>query len=85
MGKDGKVVTKDFDLGDLFTRLTLDEEDLTYFCDAFAEKTFVVQPDGKMPRLDNVFDAHFAGHYIDLVQWLAFAVRVNFADFSEMR
>ena len=82
--QDGKVRDKDFDLGKLFASMTLDEDDLTYFCDLFGERTFVVKPDGKMPRLDNVFDEHFAGQYIDMVQWLAFAVKVNFADFFDV-
>ena len=69
------------DLGEVFGRLELSEADLTYFCDLFAEKTFVMLPDGKMPRLDKCFDEHFAGSYLFMVQWLAFAVKVNFADF----
>ena len=80
-GKGGKVA--DIDVGALFSRLDLTEDDLTFFCDTFAEKTFVTLPDGKMPRLDKVFDEHFAGSYSYMVQWLAFAVKVNFADFFD--
>ena len=69
------------DLGDLMARLTLTEDDLTFFCDLFAEKTFIVKSDGKTPRLDHCFDDHFAGRYLEMIQWLAFAVQVNFADF----
>ncbi len=79
--KGGKIDMKNVDLGDLFKRVELTEEDLTFFCDAFAEKTFVVLPDKKAPRLDHVFDAHFAGKYGDMMQWLVFCVSVNFADF----
>ena len=81
-GKSGKGA-KDIDIGALFSRLELSEDDLTFFCDTFAEKTFVTLPDGKMPRLDKVFDEHFAGSYSYMVQWLAFAVKVNFADFFD--
>ena len=56
VSKDGKVKSKDFDIGELFAKMTIEEQDLTYFCDLFAEKTFVVLEDNKMPRLDNVFD-----------------------------
>lgn len=65
----------------LFANLSLDENDLTYFCDAFAEKTFVFTADGKMPRLDNVFDVHFAGKYRDMMGWLIACVEVNYSDF----
>ena len=68
------------DLADMFGKLALTDADLTYFCDIFSEKTFVVKG-SQMPRLDNVFDDHFAGRYLDMVQWLAFCVQVNFADF----
>jgi hypothetical protein len=77
----GGKLRGDIDFGDLISRVQLSEGDLSYFCDLFAQKTFVKLEDGKMPRLDNVFDAHFAGKYMDLVQWLAFCVKVNFADF----
>ena len=41
----------------------------------------VVLEDLKMPRLDGVFDEHFAGRYMEMVQWLAFCVQVNFQGF----
>lgn len=66
---------------DLLANMDIEEEDLTYFCDSFAEKTFVVTPDGKMPRLDNVFDLHFAGRYMEMIQWLGFCLEVNYAGF----
>jgi hypothetical protein len=80
--KKGKV-SGDFDLGSMFEKVNLTESDLTYFCDLFSEKTFVVLPDGKTPRLDapGFFDSHFAGRYLEMVQWLAFCVGVNFAGF----
>jgi hypothetical protein len=35
----------------------------------------------RVVRLSDVLDAHFAGNYADLTEWLIFAVEVNFADF----
>jgi hypothetical protein len=69
------------DLATALQRLEMTAGDLAYFCDLFAEKTFVVLEDKRAPRLDNVFDTYFAGKYLDMVQWLAFAVEVNFRDF----
>lgn len=34
------------------------------------------------PRLDQVFDDHFAGRYDAMFEWLVFALQVNFADFT---
>lgn len=62
-------------------RLSLTSADLAYFTKLFAEKTFVVLEDGKMPRLDLAYDMHFAGKYWALAQWLKFAMEVNFTDF----
>jgi hypothetical protein len=66
-------------LGKFFENLS--EVDLDYFCALFGEKSFVFQADGKMPRVDQVFDEHFAGRYLDMIEWLIFAGEVNFADF----
>lgn len=67
-------------IAEAVAKLNLSEDDLSYFCQQFGQKTFVVLGD-KTPRLDNVFDEHFAGRYRAMILWLGFAVEVNFADF----
>jgi hypothetical protein len=62
----------------------LDTEDLQTLCKVFAATTIVHLPDGKKPAMADVFDAHFAGKYMRMYQWLAFCVEVNFADFFEV-
>jgi hypothetical protein len=57
------------------------EEDMSFFCDEFAKKTRVTLPDNREPLLTDIFDAHFAGAYADMVQWLIFAFKVNFGSF----
>ena len=61
----------------------LSEVDVEYFCDLFAEKTVVTggKYDEGEPDLHLIFDEHFAGEYLEMVQWLAFAFQVNFASF----
>jgi hypothetical protein len=60
---------------------TLSEEDIDFLCTTFAARSSVTLPDGKQPQLDKVFDSHFAGDYMSLVEWLAFCVMANYADF----
>lgn len=60
---------------------TLSEDDVDFFCDAFAPSTTVTLADGKAPRLSDIFAVHFAGKYLELVKWLAFALEVNFGPF----
>lgn len=57
------------------------EEDFKFVCDTFAESTDVVMPDGREPQLSKIFDLHFAGEYLTMIQWLAFCVEVNFGSF----
>jgi hypothetical protein len=60
----------------------ISEADLTYFCETFGEYTEVELEGGKRPRLTmEMQDLHFAGKYGEMLQWLAFAAEVNFADF----
>ena len=65
--------------GELCTRLEV--EDVHYFCDLFAKQTEVVQPDGKAPQLSDIFLFHFAGRYLEMMQWLTFAMKANFGSF----
>ena len=59
----------------------LSEDDFNYLCDVFAEYTNVRINEKQMPVLKDVFDGHFSGKYLDMLQWLAFCVQVNFGDF----
>lgn len=52
------------------------EDDFEYFCDVFAPTTTVDGAD-----LSKAFAVHFMGKYADMVEWVAFAVEVNFGDF----
>lgn len=60
-------------------------EDFTWLCDQFAEVTKVEERTSTghaiASDLGKVFDDHFVGKYTEMLQWLAFAVTVNFADF----
>lgn len=63
------------------TKLTVEE--MRYFCDTFAPLTIVKLPSGKSPKLSDIFDEHFDCNYSELVQWLAFALEVNFKSFFQ--
>ncbi len=68
-------------LTELVTRL--EPADVDHFCDTFAEVTEV--SGGKYtkaaPQLDTVFSVHFAANYLEMFQWLAFCLQVNFSSF----
>lgn len=66
-------------LAALVTNLTV--EDTDYFIDAFAPMTEVILPSGKSPVLNGIFDVHFQGRAKDMVEWLAFCLKVNYSDF----
>lgn len=63
------------------------EEDFEYLCDALSRVTKVYKrlesSTGQEIALDleKVFDSHFRGRFQDMLAWLAFAIKVNFADF----
>ncbi len=62
----------------------LGEDDVDYFCDLFASMTSVSGGDLKAnaePQLDAIFSVHFAGRYLEMLQWLIFSMKVNFASF----
>lgn len=50
-------------------------------CDAFANQTVVDFGDGRELPLAKIFDLHFSARYMDLLEWFAFVVEVNFASF----
>jgi len=56
---------------------SLASDDLAAIAKLFAEHAMV--GDGEnMVKLSTVFDVHFAGDYLALFEWLAFAAKVNF-------
>ncbi len=60
----------------------LSDDDLKFVCDVFASATQVHAPGDKgWPQLSDVFDLHFAGRYLEMFQWLAFCLEVNFSGF----
>jgi hypothetical protein len=62
------------------------DADLDALIDAFAPLTTVHLTDGKSPRLNAIFDEHFAGNYQDMLAWLLFCLEVNYSGFfAELR
>jgi hypothetical protein len=59
----------------------LSEADLDWLCVTFADCTTVETEPGAVKPLRGIFDLHFAGAYLDLFEWLAFCLEVNYADF----
>lgn len=68
-------------LTELVTRL--EPADVDYFCDVFAAVTEVSggRYTKEAPQLDDVFALHFASNYLEMFQWLAFCLQVNFSSF----
>lgn len=69
---------------------SIQPEDFDYLCDVFAQSSTVSirsTAHGADPfqsphvSVAAVFDQHFAGRYAELVEWLVFCARINFADF----
>lgn len=60
---------------------TLPPKEFASLCDEFATYTEVTRPDGTAPRLDNIFDIHFAANYMEMILWFTFVLEVNFKDF----
>lgn len=74
------------DIEKAFESLTanLTEKDFDHFCDLFAGSTVVKggqYAEDAEPQLDNLFAEHFADNYFEMVQWLQFALEVNFRSF----
>jgi len=61
--------------------LRLDDREVAAILDKLALSTELVLGADHVPRLDKVFDDHFAGKYDELLQWAAFALEVNFGSF----
>ncbi len=58
----------------------LSEEDFEWVRDRLAESTDV-QLDKGAPRLLQIYDAHFRGKTMERVEWLEFAIEVNYGPF----
>lgn len=62
------------------------EDDMNFFCDAFAPTTCVVITDDatgrtRKPSLKETFGLHFVSRYDEMVKWLYFCFEVNFGSF----
>ncbi len=67
-------------VGSLLERVN--PEEVVEIARQLAAATEVSQPGAKAPALlSEVFDLHFAGDYMALVEWLKFALEVNFGPF----
>lgn len=63
----------------------LSESDFDYMVDTLAEYT-LIEVDGKTKKLSaDEREFRFAGNYLELFQWIGFALRVNFLGFSNGR
>ncbi len=63
----------------------LDEQTYEMMCTAFSKRCEIHVIDDKgdrWPKLDGLFDQHFAGDYIGMSQWLGENILFNFANFS---
>lgn len=81
----GELAGAKTDIGSAIEKLVerLSEDDVDHFCDLFAKVTSVSGGDfeNRSPQLDTIFAKHFAGQYLELVQWLVFCFQVNFSGF----
>lgn len=59
---------------------SLKPEMITELCTTFAAVS-TVKIGTNEPRLDAVFDVHFAGNYLELFEWLTWCLEVNFRSF----
>lgn len=64
----------------LLERLT--EADWTYFVEVFGKTSEVEISPGKSAKVSAVGSIHFAGNYMEMVEWLAFAIEVNYGGFT---
>ena len=61
------------------------DDNLTLVTETFGESTVIDAGDGKLPTLVPAFmETHFAGHFGEMFQWLAFCIEVNYADFFDV-
>ena len=62
-----------------FSRVTKEKQ--RELINILAKKTMVVMPDGKEPRLLDVFQTHFTGRTKCIYQWVKFALGAQYGDF----
>ena len=60
---------------------SLSEDDFDWIAQQLAEKTEVNMGGDQSPTLARVFDLHFAGKYMEELEWLEFAIEVNYGPF----
>jgi hypothetical protein len=65
-------------IGAALRQMDVSEEDFEYFIQTFTSTTRLVMPDGREPKLEDVFDTHFAQSYGTMFKWLYFCLEVNF-------
>jgi hypothetical protein len=62
---------------------SLSEEDSEYLFNTMSQHTCVRVSKDQAPELYRIFDEHFSGRTFEMMQWLVFALEVNFPDFLE--
>ena len=69
-------------LAELAARLT--EADLEHVCQVLGEHTEISDrdnPDNRKKLTPGAQEFHFAGRYLEMFEWIAFGLEVNFSDF----
>lgn len=61
----------------------VDEDEFEWIVEKFASSTDVIFADGRRPTLHSVYDMHFAGRYLEELDWLEFVIEVNFGPFFQ--
>ncbi len=61
--------------------LRLHKDDIEGIQDELAKLTTVALDSEHEPRLSDIFDDHFAGHYDWMLEWTAFVLEANFKSF----
>lgn len=83
LGKGEDAVEKA--LGKLLASLR--EDDMEYFCKQFAPSTMVLggeyADDPRSLQSDLFFGTHFAGKYLDMIEWLIHCVQANYSSFFQ--
>lgn len=74
-------------IGDALTALAHDltEDDLEYVVTTLTGTTEFSRETNKWLPLRNELDDHWAGKYLQMFQWIAFGLQVNYADFLAVK
>jgi hypothetical protein len=83
-GEPGDALDRKIDFGRVAAALSdVSDADLEHITSELASHTTVIPRGGTNgQKLAAVFDVHFAGDVIGMFKWAAFALEVNFGDFS---